>query len=128
MLGDDALAFLVGFCVQSFEQSAEPLHTNIALKHAGAFLMARLGDDKSVDYQTVVPPLLIVMRGADKSGRQAVLECFALLTQLAEKKFTSVYCMDTLYGDRSGEQLVRLPSMMLSETCWVRLSAVFGTR
>ena len=56
-----------------------------------------------LDFQTVVPALLFAVRVCNSTARKSALECLALLLHLAEKKFTEVYSLDTIYGKSSGE-------------------------
>ncbi|KAG6868786.1 hypothetical protein C0993_010713 [Termitomyces sp. T159_Od127] len=103
-LKGDALAFLAGICTSSSDtdESLVNLRT-VALHHAAAFLQAHLQEDDGLDFQTILPSLLVSLQSFDADERKATLACVSILCQLAERKFTKVYGFDTIYGKNENQ-------------------------
>ncbi|KAG6836982.1 hypothetical protein H0H93_016935 [Arthromyces matolae] len=104
-LQSDALAFLAGIWTMPSKTGGtiENLHT-VALHHADAFLQAHLQENDGVDFQTVLPSLLVALQSNNKDQRNIASSCLSTLNDLAQGKFTSVYAFDTIYGE-SEDQL-----------------------
>ncbi|KAJ7607399.1 hypothetical protein FB45DRAFT_1135460 [Roridomyces roridus] len=102
-LKDDALAFLAGFWTTSLGSSPEqhPLCV-AALRHAAAFLTAHKDESDGVDFQTILPALIVCLQSPDREIRVAALDCVTLLAGLAEQRFSAVYAFDVIYGESDG--------------------------
>ena len=98
---EDALIFLAGIWSTS---DAEVLKESrrIALLHAAAFLEAHILEDDGIDFQTILPPLLVALQG-DALICQGALECISRIRILSDRKLSSVYRFDTVYGDSERE-------------------------
>src|ERR1700761_586157 len=79
-LADDALAFLVGVWL-SAEGDAQLRRT--ALSHALAFIWAHKTTERVIDFQTVLPALLVALGDPDRIVRHQASECVHLLAQLS---------------------------------------------
>ncbi|KAI9435473.1 hypothetical protein H4582DRAFT_1969649 [Lactarius indigo] len=98
-LGNDALAFLVGVWL-SAEGDAQLRRT--ALSHALAFILAHEATEQVIDFQTVLPALLVALGDPDRGVRDRASECMHLLAQLSTaKQVSGVYAFDTIYGDNT---------------------------
>ncbi|KAG6902641.1 hypothetical protein C0995_013766 [Termitomyces sp. Mi166 len=104
-LKSDALAFLAGIWTSSLDtdENLDNLRT-VALHHAAAFLQAHLQEDDGVDFQTILPSLLVALQSPNVDQRNITLTCISTLCHLAERKFTKVYGFDAIYG-KSDNQL-----------------------
>ncbi|TFK71529.1 hypothetical protein BDN72DRAFT_432062 [Pluteus cervinus] len=131
-LKDDALTFLAGFWAsntlisgpnnQKVDLSSNESDSGrfglgeygellryVALKHGVAFLNAHLSNDASggvstgLDFQTIVPALIVALQSAEGRCREAAVECLKLLRQAAEKKFSAVYKFDVVYGRKESD-------------------------
>jgi U3 small nucleolar RNA-associated protein 10 len=102
-LKEDSLAFLAGIWIGSDEIMGENEQLCVvALRHAVAFLEAHLPEDEGVDFQTILPSLIVVLQDPDIQRRRAALECISLLSKLAQRRFSTVYGFDAIYGANSG--------------------------
>ncbi|KAG5637085.1 hypothetical protein H0H81_005818 [Sphagnurus paluster] len=97
-LQGDSLAFLAGIWMAPIQAKAESLLRTVALSHAAAFLQAHVSEDDGVDFQTILPALLVALQISEADARHAALACISHLCQLADRKLTSVYSFDTIYG------------------------------
>jgi hypothetical protein len=122
-LKDDSLVFLMGIVVRSLDVIEERGMCFAALRHAAAFLAAH----PNVDFQTILPALIIAMQGADSRTREAALDCVTVMAT-NDKSLSSVYGFDTIYGDGSGTCRSYIswihnsnPAILLQPTCntWV---------
>ncbi|KAI9060150.1 hypothetical protein FKP32DRAFT_1760434 [Trametes sanguinea] len=107
-LGDDALAFLVGVWLAASSSAKlvdEQSHIQYAaLRHAGAFLEAHVVTQRTVDFQTVLPAMLVMLQSQDPSVREAAIRCIAVVIKIsAAKEAEAVYAFDAIYGDASSE-------------------------
>jgi U3 small nucleolar RNA-associated protein 10 len=94
-LADDALAFLVGVWLS--EEDAQLRRT--ALSHAFAFIAAHEATENIIDFQTVLPALLVALGDPDRGVRHQASECVRLLARLSKvKQASGVYAFDTIYG------------------------------
>lgn len=100
-LGKNALMFFASVWTDS--TAAFTLRV-AALKHATAFVGAHAvgTDGAKVDFQMVVPALVVAMHDAEQALRAAAIELLKLVAQ-APQEIVEVYGLDTLYGSRSGE-------------------------
>ncbi|KAG5644278.1 hypothetical protein DXG03_008763 [Asterophora parasitica] len=104
-LKGDALAFLAGIWAGAGQVKGEQDALRIvALRHAAAFLQAYISEDDGIDFQTILPSLLVALQSHDADQRQAALTCISILSQLACQRFTTVYEFDIIYG-KSEHQL-----------------------
>lgn len=102
-LKDDCLAFLSACWSTSVGADDETLGT-AALRHAAAFLEAHLSEGDGVDFQTILPSILVALQSSDRQRRQLACECISLLLKLAKtQKFVKVYAFDVIYGDNGGK-------------------------
>ena len=99
---EDALAFLAGIWSTS---DAEVLKESrsVALLHAAAFLEAHILEDDGIDFQTILPSLLVALQDPDTQICQGALECISRIRILSDRKLSSVYRFDTVYGDSERE-------------------------
>ncbi|KAF8064012.1 hypothetical protein FPV67DRAFT_198389 [Lyophyllum atratum] len=102
-LKGDALAFLAGIWTSSAGDEQDQLPT-VALRHAAAFLQAHISEDDGMDFQTILPSLLVALQTHVAEQRQAALACISHLCQLGDRQFKTVYGFDTIYG-KSENQL-----------------------
>ncbi|KAK2465147.1 hypothetical protein APHAL10511_002839 [Amanita phalloides] len=98
-LKDESLAFLAGIWSGADGKTDDDEQLRlIALHHASAFLQAHIDEDDGVDFQTIIPLLLISLSGRSGFVRQAALKCIPQLQTLAERKLVTVYKFDGIYG------------------------------
>lgn len=105
-LGDDALAFLTGvWLTAGSKDEDEQSHIQYAaLKHAAAFLEAHVVAQRTIDFQTVFPAMLVMLQSPDASVREAVARCIAVVVRLSSvKEAEAVYAFDAIYGADSCE-------------------------
>ena len=103
-LGEDALKFLAGIWLQprTVQVAFEPAQYS-ALKHAAAFMEAHYSTQRFVDFQTMLPAVLVGVQFNDRRLREAALDCVASLARLSQAKNPSdVYAFDAIYGASSG--------------------------
>lgn len=109
-LGEDALKFLAGVWLQPSAASAgsDPAQYS-ALKHAAAFLEAHFATQRFVDFQTVLPAVLVAVQYGDRRLREAALECVSAMVRIAQAKTpVGVYAFDVIYGAGSGGFMSRV--------------------
>ncbi|KAG6909155.1 hypothetical protein DXG01_001782 [Tephrocybe rancida] len=97
-LKSDALAFLAGIWTDSTDIGGSNDLRTVALNHAAAFFQAHVLEDDGVDFQTILPALLVALQSSDVEQRNVALTCISSLRQLADRKFTTVYGFDVIYG------------------------------
>ncbi|PFH46286.1 hypothetical protein AMATHDRAFT_155738 [Amanita thiersii Skay4041] len=98
-LKDDVLAFLAGIWSGADKHSREDDQLrSLALQHAAAFFQAHINEDDGVDYQTILPLILVALDDQAADVRQAAIICLSHLRTLAERKLVSVYKFDAIYG------------------------------
>lgn len=93
-IADEALAFLTGVWVNCDDEDLAV----VAFGHTIALLKAHMSGDESVDFQTIVPSLLVSLQSPSLEIRKAALQCVSLLAKASEKKYARVYAFDTIYG------------------------------
>ncbi|KAJ6463475.1 hypothetical protein C8R45DRAFT_840925 [Mycena sanguinolenta] len=96
-LKDDALAFLAGVWTTSLD--SVPDLCVVALRHAAAFLEAHNEEADGVDFQTILPALIICLQNPDAEIRSAALDCISVQHNLAEQRLSAVYAFDAIYGE-----------------------------
>ncbi|WWD20373.1 hypothetical protein CI109_104849 [Kwoniella shandongensis] len=97
-LGEEALLFFA-----SLWTSSSPIALRTAsLRHATAFVSAYSGlkTQQGIDFQIVIPALLIALQDGEKVIRQAGVELLKALSGETEGTAT-IYALDAIYGDRS---------------------------
>lgn len=115
----DALAFLIGISLSSSLGTGPDKDgfAVMALDHSSAFLRAHLSEPEvgtGVDFQTILPSLLVVLQSNNAEIRQATIKCLALVTELTNgKKFSEVYAFDVIYGAVGGKSNVHNLGMAL---------------
>lgn len=99
---EDALIFLAGVWSTS---DAEVLKESrsVALLHAAAFLEAHILEDDGIDFQTILPLLLVALQDPDAQICQGALECISRIRILSDRKLSLVYRFDTVYGESERE-------------------------
>ncbi|KAF7326662.1 U3 small nucleolar RNA-associated protein 10 [Mycena venus] len=100
-LKDDALAFLAGLWTTCLDSMPELCV--MALRHALAFLQAHDSEADGVDFQTILPALVICLQSTDASTRAAALGCIAVQRNLTQQRFSTVYAFDAIYGDNEAK-------------------------
>lgn len=76
----------------------------IALSHALAFILAHKATEQVIDFQTVLPALLVALGDPDRGVRHQASGCVHLLAQLSTAKQASgVYAFDTIYGESTSK-------------------------
>ncbi|THH26927.1 hypothetical protein EUX98_g7265 [Antrodiella citrinella] len=104
-LADDTLSFLAGIWLNS-PNAEESVLAYVSLYHAAAFLEAYNSIQHIVDFQTVLPAILVSLQHADRRVREAALQCVAALNRLSVgKKPKAVYAYDAIYGTSSSTLL-----------------------
>lgn len=104
-IGEDALKFLASLWLDQTKASFEASQL-AALRHAAAFLEAHYASQRFVDFQVVLPAILVAMSQSDRRIREAAFECIAALIRLSQsKKPASIYAFDKIYGASSGEPI-----------------------
>ncbi|KAI0070967.1 hypothetical protein K474DRAFT_1669523 [Panus rudis PR-1116 ss-1] len=100
-LGNDALKFLASIWLSAdLDVPAEPQHF-VALHHAAAFMEAHLATNQWIDFQTVLPTILVALQHTDRRVRGAALDCLTALVKMSEHKPAAVYAYDEIYGSSS---------------------------
>ncbi|EAU87657.2 hypothetical protein CC1G_09118 [Coprinopsis cinerea okayama7 len=100
-LGGDALVFLAGIWTISDDELI-PLQ-GLALLHATAFLEAHAQEQDELDFQTILPALLVALQNPVAQCRAASLECVARLRIIAGGNLSHVYKFDVVYGPQNQE-------------------------
>ncbi|KAF5351352.1 hypothetical protein D9758_008071 [Tetrapyrgos nigripes] len=95
-LKHEALLFLAGVWMGAGNEDRVLQFS--ALQHATAFLEAHTSAEVGIDFQTIIPSLLVVLQNSELTVRRTALECIALLHKVADRKFTKVYAFDAIYG------------------------------
>jgi U3 small nucleolar RNA-associated protein 10 len=103
-LGEDSLKFLAGIWLQfRSTQAVSEASQYSAVKHAAAFIEAHYSTQRFVDFQTVLPAVLVAVQLGDHRLREAALDCITGLNRLSQAKSPSgVYAFDAIYGASSG--------------------------
>lgn len=111
-LKDDSLAFLAGIWVSSLpplsikmdEDDDKYVYHQAALRHAAAFLVAHQSTQNWIDFQTILPLIVLALGSMNQGVRAAAMECIFILNRLGEaEKPVAIYGFDTIYGDNSGQ-------------------------
>ncbi|KAG8875602.1 snoRNA-binding rRNA-processing protein utp10 [Tulasnella sp. 331] len=94
---DEALVFLVGVCT---DEHSPPSLQRLALDHAKAFLLVQLASQtiSAMDFQVIVPALLVALSSSDRSVRTVATECIECLHKMHSDRRASVYAVDSIYG------------------------------
>lgn len=128
-LKDDALAFLAGMwsvvADPEFEQSRD-----ISFLHAAAFLEAHIQEADGVDFQTILPSLLVALQNSEAQSSQGASECLSRIHILVNAKLSSVYRFDTVYGQNGRTStLLNVNSMIgLTRVYMNRHTSISGSR
>lgn len=104
-LGDDALAFLTGVWLSLHDVHPERNHVcHAALRHASAFLEAHCVSETWIDFQTILPAIVVALQSPDSHVREAATDCMSAIHRVAqEKNASAVYAFDALYGATSSK-------------------------
>ncbi|CAA7262090.1 unnamed protein product [Cyclocybe aegerita] len=96
-LQDGALAFLAGiWTAPATDDLKESI--GISLLHAAAFLEAHIQEDDGIDFQTILPAVLVALQSSDAQVREGGLECISRIRILNERWLSSIYQFDVIYG------------------------------
>ncbi|KAH9989552.1 hypothetical protein BJV77DRAFT_1069406 [Russula vinacea] len=88
-----------------FSASEDAGLRRIALSHAFAFVAAHEATETVIDFQTVLPALLVAFGDPDRGVRHQAAECVQLITRLSKAKQASgVYAFDAIY-EKSNSRL-----------------------
>ncbi|KAF6741372.1 hypothetical protein DFP72DRAFT_995311 [Ephemerocybe angulata] len=98
-LKSDVLSFLAGIWTSDVTE-LQRLQT-LALLQATAFLEAHVQEADGIDFQTILPALLVALHGSNAQSRLAALECLKRLQIVSQGKLTQVYKFDLIYGQNS---------------------------
>ncbi|CCM00706.1 uncharacterized protein FIBRA_02746 [Fibroporia radiculosa] len=107
-LADEALTFLAGVWLSppGVTEVHKEMRDHVilsALGHAKAFLEAHIAAEHWLDFQTILPAVLVIVQHANLRVREAALRVIAIITHLSlSKNIFAVYAFDTIYGDDSG--------------------------
>lgn len=124
-LKEDALAFLAGIWTAPKSSGDSNI---VALRHASAFLQAHIAEEDGIDFQTILPSLIVAVQSSDQTQREAALTCIAQLRQLAEGKFSAVYKFDVVYG-QSQSMEISLSVALWPNIFWLlRSTSISGSR
>ena len=99
-LKEDSLVFLASVVVRSHDVKGDTATCVAALRHAASFLMAQ----PNVDFQTILPSLIVAISGVDIGIRAAAVDCVAVMAN-DHKDLSVVYGFDTIYGEQSSNRL-----------------------
>lgn len=136
-LKDNSLAFLSGIWASNFPKSNSSTNSHpasasassraqdefknsraISLLHAAAFLEAHVLEEGGMDFQTVLPSLVVGLLSTATGGmggeavgveggqmqiRKGVFECLSRVRVLVEGVLKEVYKFDVIYGEGEGE-------------------------
>ena len=106
-LKGDALIFLAGVWTSASKDPTTEIRTQVqlaALAHASAFLIAHEVAQGSIDFQTIVPLVLVALESPDQPVRSTAVQCLSVLGRLSQVVHPkTVYAFDTVYGSHSGE-------------------------
>ena len=106
-LADESLAFLAGIWVGELGPASEELsisYRRAAIAHASAFFKAHEFTDHVIDFQTILPALLVALQDADIRIRKSACECVQILGNISKAtKANGVYGFDTVYGKASSK-------------------------
>jgi U3 small nucleolar RNA-associated protein 10 len=127
-LKGDALAFLAGIWATGGKEDLKESRS-IALLHAAAFLEAHILEDDGIDFQTILPTLLVALQNPDQQVCQGALECISRVRILAGRKLSSVYRFDAIYGHGDSEYFNALILLVTFCQPWafIRNVAIFGS-
>ncbi|KIK65016.1 hypothetical protein GYMLUDRAFT_39424 [Collybiopsis luxurians FD-317 M1] len=80
-----------------------------ALYHLSAFLQAHATLSSGIDFQTLLPSVVLALSNSEQEIRKAAVDCLVLLKELSVsetgkgKKFDVVYAFDRVYGNNKNE-------------------------
>jgi U3 small nucleolar RNA-associated protein 10 len=103
-LKDQSLSFLSGIWTSSDQEHRALKATS--LLHAAAFIEAHILEDDGIDFQTILPSLLVALHDSDSQISQAASECISRIWILADRRLDSVYQFDVIYGRSSGKPCI----------------------
>lgn len=92
---DDALAFLTGIWLTGLDDQDLAALT---LSHCVALLEAFKSTSSAVDFQTILPSLLVALQSPSLKIREASLQCLTLMSDSTQGKLERVYAFDSIYG------------------------------
>lgn len=98
----------------------------ISLLHAAAFLEAHIQEDDGVDFQTILPTLLVALQSNNTQICRGALECISRMRILAEHTFSSVYRFDIIYG-QNDRAYYPSPSFTEMESLTISFVTISGT-
>ncbi|KAJ3515006.1 hypothetical protein NLJ89_g2035 [Agrocybe chaxingu] len=96
-LQDGALAFLAGLWTAPTTDGLKE-SKGMSLLHAAAFLEAHILENDGMDFQTILPAVLVALQSPDAQVREGGLECISRIRILDERRLLSIYQFDIIYG------------------------------
>ncbi|KAL0575096.1 snoRNA-binding rRNA-processing protein utp10 [Marasmius crinis-equi] len=108
-LKGDAMLFFAGIfasdCYSSEQDGVVKFQLKeSALHHASAFVEAADdSEEKGIDFQTVLPCLLVALQNQSAEVRRAATVLLTRVKKTTERKFGSVYAFDVVYGNSESE-------------------------
>jgi U3 small nucleolar RNA-associated protein 10 len=123
-LQEDSLVFLASIVARSYEVKEDKAMCIAALRHAASFLAAQ----PSVDFQTILPSLIVAISATDVGIRAAAVDCVTTVAR-DDKDFNGVYGFDTVYGEHSSTFTHFISSLLYVidlHLLFVRQLAIFG--
>ncbi|WVQ84520.1 hypothetical protein IAT38_006674 [Cryptococcus sp. DSM 104549] len=103
-LSEDALLFFAS--IFTAPQAHFPALRTAALRHAGAFVRAYAGakpqgsKDQAVDFQVMLPVVLVALQDEEREVRKAAVEVLKAVGKEVEGS-AGIYALDSVYGARS---------------------------
>ena len=152
-LKDNSLAFLSGIWASSFPKSNSAASSHptsgpasnrardefknsraISLLHAAAFLEAHVLEEDGMDFQTVLPSLVVGLLSTATDGmggegvvgvdggkmqmRKGVFECLSRIRVLVEGTLRKVYKFDVIYGEGGSEYIFSFRIFDIDHPFW----------
>lgn len=106
-IGNEALQFLAGIWLTAENYAAFSPAQFAALRHATAYLEAHYSAQRFMDFQLILPALLVTLTHGDRRIREAGLESITALFRLSQaNKPSSIYAFDAIYGPNSGRMFI----------------------
>jgi U3 small nucleolar RNA-associated protein 10 len=101
-LGEESLPFFAS--IWSNPSTSSTLRV-VALRHATAFVSAHANaeEGQAMDFQMVLPAVLISLQDSDRTVREAGIGVLKAIAGLVRKSGGDIFALDTFYGARSGE-------------------------
>ncbi|KAJ8075131.1 snoRNA-binding rRNA-processing protein utp10 [Marasmius tenuissimus] len=104
-LKSDAMLFFAGiFASDRYGSDNHAEIKEFALHHAAAFVEAADDSEEAgIDFQTVIPCLLVALQNQHAEVRRAATVLLSKIKKSTERKFESVYAFDVVYGNSEAD-------------------------